>query len=388
MISAGLLMFRTKGTTFEVLLVHPGGPYFRNKDEGAWTIPKGEVAENEDLLTRAKLEFEEELGISVAAAVVAAAVAGRRPSVANSPAASDGGSYNSGSYTDLGRVKQKGGKTVHAWAFAGDLPPDFKPASNTFEIEWPPRSGKMQPFPEIDRASFFPLELARSKINPAQAVFLDRLLGCPEIATSRRREVTRPLFLFAPGAGAPSSHPWMQSWKKRLAAIGDVVTFDYAYMQQGERRPDRLPELIATHRQALADARQGSDRPAFLIGKSMGGRIGCHVALEEPVAGVICFGYPLCGGGDPTRLRDKVLRQLQTPILFVQGTRDPLCPLELLEKIRIEMTCPNSIHIVDGGDHSLLVLKRQLKVTGETQAGIDALIFSAIDKFVANFSGS
>src|SRR4030095_3602087 len=142
-----------------------------------------------------------------------------------------------------------------------------------------------------------------------------------------------------------------------------------------------LPLLIATHRQALAAARQGSDRPAFLIGKSMGGRIGCHVAFEEPVTGLICFGYPLCGGGDPSRLRDKVLRQLQTPILFVQGTRDPLCPLELLEKVRLEMTCPNFLHLVAGGDHSLLVLKRQLKAEGETKEEIDQRILAAMATF-------
>jgi predicted alpha/beta-hydrolase family hydrolase len=198
--------------------------------------------------------------------------------------------------------------------------------------------------------------------------------------------MTRPLFLFAPGAGAPSSHPWMQRWKERLATIGDVETFDYAYMQQGGRRPDPLPQLIATHRQALATARKGSDQPTFLIGKSMGGRIGCHVALEEPVAGVICFGYPLCGGGDPSRLRDKVLRRLQTPILFVQGTRDSLCPLELLEKVRVEMTCPNVLHLVEGGDHSLLVLKRQLQAAGETQEDVDQRILEAIATVVDRFS--
>ena len=109
-------------------------------------------------------------------------------------------------------------------------------------------------------------------------------------------------------------------------AIGAVETFDYSYMEQGRRRPNPLPELIAAHRRALADARRDNTPPVFLIGKSMGGRIGCHVALEEPVAGVVCLGYPLCGGGDPTKLRDKVLRELQTPILFVQGTRDSLCP--------------------------------------------------------------
>ena len=91
--------------------------------------------------------------------------------------------------------------------------------------------------------------------------------------------MTRPLFLFTPGAGAPSSHPWMQRWKARLSALGDVVMFDYPYMQERRKRPDPLPQLIAAHRQALIDARQGSDGPAFLIGKSMGGRVGCHVAL-------------------------------------------------------------------------------------------------------------
>jgi predicted alpha/beta-hydrolase family hydrolase len=197
--------------------------------------------------------------------------------------------------------------------------------------------------------------------------------------------MTKPVFLFAPGAGAPSSHPWMQRWKERLSTIGEVKTFDYAYMQQGQRRPDKLPQLIATHRQALTDARQSGPGPAFLIGKSMGGRIGCHVALEEPVAGVICFGYPLCGGGDPSRLRDKVLRQLQTPILFVQGTRDPLCPLELLEKVRLDMKCPNFLHIVEGGDHSLLALKRQLKAAGETQEEVDQRILEAIAQFAGRF---
>ena len=112
----------------------------------AWTIPKDEVAAGQDLLTRAKIEFEEELGV--------------RPD---------------GNWIPLGSVKQKGGKTVHAWAFESDLPESFKPRSNTFELEWPPRSGKLKQFPEIDRAKFFPEEIPRGKINPAQIPFLDRL---------------------------------------------------------------------------------------------------------------------------------------------------------------------------------------------------------------------
>ena len=196
---------------------------------------------------------------------------------------------------------------------------------------------------------------------------------------------TRPVFVFAPGAGAPSSHPWMQAWKARLSSIGDVMTFDYEYMAERHGRPDPLPILIARHRRALAEARQLS-RPMILIGKSMGGRIGCHVALEEQVAGVVCFGYPLCGGGDPRKMRDKVLRELETPILFVQGTRDPLCPLDLLENVRREMSAPNFLHVVEGGDHSLIVGKKQLRAAGETQDEVDARTLTATGEFVARLS--
>jgi hypothetical protein len=189
----------------------------------------------------------------------------------------------------------------------------------------------------------------------------------------------QPLFLFAPGAGAPSSHPWIQRWRERLSTIGDVEAFDYSYMQQGRKRPDPLPQLIATHRQALSEARQG--QVTILIGKSMGGRIGCHVALEEKVHGVVCLGYPLCGGGDQSKLRDKVLLALHTPILFVQGTRDSLCPLDLLERVRAEMKAPTFLHVVEGGDHSLQVSKRQLAAAGETQEEADGRILDAIAKF-------
>jgi predicted NUDIX family NTP pyrophosphohydrolase len=139
-------MFRRRNNQLEVLLVHPGGPFFARKDDGAWTLPKGEAAPEEDLLARAQIEFEEELGL--------------KPQ---------------GEWIELGSIKQKGGKTVHAWAFEGDLPESFEPKSNLFEIEWPPRSGKLKQFPEIDRALFFSEEVARRKINPAQVAFLERL---------------------------------------------------------------------------------------------------------------------------------------------------------------------------------------------------------------------
>jgi len=139
-------MFRIKDDEMEMLLAHPGGPFFARKDEGVWTIPKGEAAPDEDLLTRAQIEFEEEIGI--------------RPH---------------GNWIELGSIKQKGGKIVHAWAFEGDLPNSFKLKSNTFEMEWPPGSGKLKEFPEIDRAEFFRDEVARRKIKPTQVPFFDRL---------------------------------------------------------------------------------------------------------------------------------------------------------------------------------------------------------------------
>jgi uncharacterized protein len=195
--------------------------------------------------------------------------------------------------------------------------------------------------------------------------------------------VSRRLILFAPGAGAPSSHPWMQNWNRRLSEIGDVETFDYDYMRAGRKRPDRLPQLIAAHRKALEAARaKHQPDSTFLIGKSMGGRIGCHVSLEEKVDGLVCLGYPLCAMGDRTKVRDEVLRALTTPILFVQGTRDPLCPLDLLERVRTEMKTGNFLHMVDGGDHSLHLPKRQLQGTSKTQEDIDHEILKAIAGFV------
>jgi uncharacterized protein len=192
-----------------------------------------------------------------------------------------------------------------------------------------------------------------------------------------------PLFLFAPGAGAPSSHLWMQNWKRRLSEIGDVETFDYHYMREGRKRPDPLPKLIAAHREALSDARKRHPaKSTILIGKSMGGRVGCHLSLEEKVDGLICLGYPLCAMGDRTKLRDEVLRTLNTPILFVQGTRDALCPLDLLERVRSEMKVRNVLHVVDGGDHSLRVPKRQLQAASRTQEDVDRQVLKNIAEFV------
>jgi predicted NUDIX family NTP pyrophosphohydrolase len=144
-ISAGLLMYRIRDGVLEVLLAHPGGPFWRNKDAGAWTIPKGEVGDGEALLDCARREFAEETGFEVAEPFV-----------------------------DLGSIRQKSGKTVHAWAFRGDCDP-AELRSNTIEVEWPPKTGRRLEIPEVDRAEFFDLKAARVKINPAQIELLDRL---------------------------------------------------------------------------------------------------------------------------------------------------------------------------------------------------------------------
>src|SRR5215831_10514708 len=175
----------------------------------------------------------------------------------------------------------------------------------------------------------------------------------------------RPLFLFAPGAGAPSTSGWMVAWRARLQTLGDVESFDYPYMRAGRRMPDRLPALIAAHREALAAARARASGPVFLAGKSMGGRVGCHLALEESVAGVICFGYPL--RGQSGALRDEVLVALRTRVLLLQGSRDELCPLDLLAEVRPRMTAPSTLLVVEGGDHSLVLSAAERKAAGTTQ---------------------
>lgn len=155
--SAGLLVYRSTVSGLEVLLVHPGGPFWAKKDDGAWFIPKGELEEGEEPLAAALREFHEELGIA---------------SPPGEPLA-------------LGAVKNKGGKLIHAWALPGDLDlSGFR--SNTFELEWPPRSGKLRQFPEVDRASYFTLEAARRKLHLAEQPLLARLLELLEPSREER----------------------------------------------------------------------------------------------------------------------------------------------------------------------------------------------------------
>jgi hypothetical protein len=184
----------------------------------------------------------------------------------------------------------------------------------------------------------------------------------------------------------------MIAWRDRLGSLGDVRAFDYPYMQVGRRRPDRLETLVEAHRRALHDlAREGAARSksaasgasgVVLAGKSMGSRVGCHLALTEPVLALVCLGYPLVGASKNRPLRDEVLKALRVPILFVQGTRDPLCPLDRLAVVRVEMTNEHELVVVEGGDHSLRVGKRALAARGQTQQDVDDRIVRAIGDFI------
>jgi len=198
--------------------------------------------------------------------------------------------------------------------------------------------------------------------------------------------VDRPLVLFAPGAGAPSTSGWMTAWAGRLAVLGEVVRFDYPYAAAGRRRPDPLPDLVASHREALAQARGRPGRAVVLAGKSMGSRVGCHLALEEEVAALVCFGYPLRGASGA--LRDEVLLRLRTPILFLQGTRDALAPLHELQAVRARMAAPSTLHVVEGGDHSLAVGVRALRARGQTQADVDGEVLEAVRRFLGPLAGA
>jgi predicted alpha/beta-hydrolase family hydrolase len=179
----------------------------------------------------------------------------------------------------------------------------------------------------------------------------------------------------------------MQSFARRLGEIGHVRCFDYPYQVQGRRSPDRPETLIAAHRAAYEQLRAEHDGTLVLIGKSMGGRIGCHLANQlgaDGPAALICLGYPLVG--QQGAVRDAVLLELRRPILFVQGSRDALCPLDRLESVRDRMSPPTQLHVVEGGDHSLRVAARALAAQGRSQADVDAAILRVIRDFLEPFS--
>jgi predicted alpha/beta-hydrolase family hydrolase len=193
------------------------------------------------------------------------------------------------------------------------------------------------------------------------------------------------LIVLAPGAGATTSSPFMKRLASALAKLGVVEAFDYPYQLAGRRSPDRREMLVKAHHEALATARaKHPGRGAALVGKSMGSRMGCHVAVEseDPPKALVCFGYPLAGRGPERR---GVLLELKTPILFIQGTRDPLCPLEDLARVREQMSAPSELFVVEDGDHSLKARQRSLEARGETDASVEAAMDGAVAAFLERF---
>lgn len=177
----------------------------------------------------------------------------------------------------------------------------------------------------------------------------------------------------------------MKRFATLLAAVGPTRTFDYPYMRAGTRKaPDKLEVLVAAHVRELEAEREraGAGDRLVLAGKSMGGRVGCHAALEAEVSGLVCFGYPLRGQNG--KLRDEVLLALSTPVLFVQGTRDTLCDLDELESVRKRMTARSELFVVQDGDHSLEATKTSLKTRGATQAEIELTIQATVQRFCAS----
>ena len=176
----------------------------------------------------------------------------------------------------------------------------------------------------------------------------------------------------------------MVAWRERLSTLGRVVSFDYPYMAAGKKLPNRLPALLEAHAEVLAGALEGHDGPVFLVGKSMGSRVGCHLSLQPDVKvdGVICFGFPLRTLAKTPKIRREVLVALRTPVLFLQGSRDRMSPLDVFEQVRAEMTAPNTLHVVATGDHSLVCTKTALKKEGITQADADARLLAVVSDWV------
>eukprot|EP00262_Sarcandra_glabra_P014326 TRINITY_DN4177_c0_g1_i2.p1 TRINITY_DN4177_c0_g1~~TRINITY_DN4177_c0_g1_i2.p1 ORF type:complete len:229 (+),score=37.31 TRINITY_DN4177_c0_g1_i2:2-688(+) len=197
-----------------------------------------------------------------------------------------------------------------------------------------------------------------------------------------------PLVVFAHGAGAPSTSEWMIRWKKMLEKALDaveVVTFDYPYISGGKHRaPPKAEKLVDNHSDVVKRAvEKHPGHPLILVGKSMGSRVSCMLAVAEdiPISAVVCLGYPLKGINGA--VRDDVLLKLTTPIMFVQGSKDGLCPLDKLAAVREKMNSVNELHIVEGGDHSLKVGKKILQSKGSNQVDVEEGAVHAVAEFVA-----
>ncbi|KAK2664258.1 hypothetical protein Ddye_002832 [Dipteronia dyeriana] len=206
-------------------------------------------------------------------------------------------------------------------------------------------------------------------------------------------DTSSPVVVFAHGAGAPSSSDWMIKWKdmlkKALNAV-EVVTFDYPYISGGGKRkpPPKAEKLVEFHTDVVKDTvAKFPGHPLILAGKSMGSRVSCMVAGKEDIAvsAVICLGYPL--KGMKGAVRDETLLQVTVPVMFVQGSKDGLCPLEKLEAVLKKMKPMNELHVIDGGDHSFKIAKKHLQINESTQDEVEDLAVQSIAEFISTTLG-
>ncbi|KZV31771.1 hypothetical protein F511_00575 [Dorcoceras hygrometricum] len=207
-------------------------------------------------------------------------------------------------------------------------------------------------------------------------------------AVTKKKGDKSPVIVFAHGAGAPSSD-WMVRWKDMLAkALNavDVVTFDYPYFSGGKKRsPPKAEKLVDFHCDVVREAMaKYPGHPLVLAGKSMGSRVSCMVAGESGISAsaIICLGYPLKGTNGT--LRDDTLLQLTVPVMFVQGSKDGLCPLDKLETVMKKMKCLNAMHVIDGGDHSFKIGKKYLQSVGSNQEENENKAVEAVTTFVSS----
>ncbi|XP_059642432.1 uncharacterized protein LOC132284350 [Cornus florida] len=209
-----------------------------------------------------------------------------------------------------------------------------------------------------------------------------------EVEEAKEKKKPSPVVVFAHGAGAPSSSDWMIRWKEMLAKALDaveIVTFDYPYISGGKRRaPPKAEKLVEFHSEIVRKtAATYPGHPLVLVGKSMGSRVSCMVAGEKDIDAsvVVCLGYPLKGMNGT--VRDETLLQLTVPIMFVQGSKDGLCPLDKLEAVQKRMKIINALHVIEGGDHSFKIGKKHLQSKGSTQEEAEDHAVKAIAGFVS-----
>ncbi|XP_057818173.2 uncharacterized protein LOC131031150 [Cryptomeria japonica] len=228
----------------------------------------------------------------------------------------------------------------------------------------------------------------RSKTSPTPAKEEEKKNGNDNEERENDDKSKHPLLVFAHGAGASSSSQWMIRWKKMLAsAIGAVeaVTFDYPYFSGGKRgAPPKAENLVDPHVEEVRKAvAKHPGHPLILVGKSMGSRVSCMVAEKEDidVSAVVCLGYPL--KGVKGAIRDETLLKLSVHVMFVQGSKDALCPLQKLEAVRQKMTAMNELYVIDGGNHSLEVGNKLLKEKGINQVEVEMHTLKSIQAFVS-----